>query len=350
LQDICNQDVLIYRFHPHGSKKWSDLSVLKMYTISKENDSVIAIFHDQESFKLDLVPKNCEWFKHITQLTESKYKYTILVHSEKNSQDIANIDCINSIPVYYWSHALIALDWYRYAKIDPSLTFDAVPKIKPFLIYNRAWNGTREYRFKFLELLIQSDQHKYCNVKFSVYGDTNKHYTKHCFKNKNFTVDCKFENYVENNTSESFASADYVLHDYQHSNIEIVLETLFDEKKLHLTEKSLRPIAVGKPFVLASNPGSLEYLRSYGFKTFSPWIDESYDLIEDPVNRLIAIVNIIKQINAMPQHQQHELFLNCQKIANYNREHFFSNNFYQQVVDEYVSNMHHAVNQVKNSI
>ena len=102
------------------------------------------------------------------------------------------------------------------------------------------------------------------------------------------------------------------------------------------------------PFILTATAGSLAYLRSYGFKTFSPWIDERYDLLQDPLERLIAIVKVIEQINTMPQHQQHELFLNCQKIARYNREHFFSNSFYQQVVDEYVTNMCHAVNQVKN--
>lgn len=346
MQDICNQDVLIYRFLPHGSRKWSDLSSLNLFTTEQKNNSVIAVFHDQEPVTSEWIPINCEWLKCKTDTTESKYKHTIFVHSEKNSQDIDNLDSLNAIPVYHWSHAFIALDWYRYAKVDPLINYDAVPRTKPFLIYNRAWSGTREYRLKFLELLIQSNQHRHCNIKFSVY-DNNKHYTKHYFKNKNFKVDCKFENYVEDNTAKSSASADYVLSDYQHSNIEIVLETLFDEKKLHLTEKSLRPIAVGKPFILASSPGSLEYLRSYGFKTFSPWIDESYDLLQDPIERLHAIQKIVEQINAMDQHQQHELFLNCQKTAKYNRERFFSNDFFQLIVNEYVDNMCSAVNQVK---
>jgi hypothetical protein len=61
-----------------------------------------------------------------------------------------------------------------------------------------------------------------------------------------------------------------------------------------------------------------------------------------------SIVKIVEQINAMDQQQQHELFLNCQTIAKYNRERFFSNDFYQHIVNEYVDNMCYAVNQVKN--
>jgi hypothetical protein len=51
-----------------------------------------------------------------------------------------------------------------------------------------------------------------------------------------------------------------------------------------LTEKALRPIACGQPFILAATPGSLQYLRSYGFKTFSGYIDETYDTIQEMQN------------------------------------------------------------------
>jgi hypothetical protein len=69
-----------------------------------------------------------------------------------------------------------------------------------------------------------------------------------------------------------------------------VLETLFDDHRWHLTEKSLRPIACGKPFVLMATPGSLQYLRQYGFKTFDGLIDETYDSIQNPKQRLQAVL------------------------------------------------------------
>ena len=76
-----------------------------------------------------------------------------------------------------------------------------------------------------------------------------------------------------------------------------MLETLFDDDRLQLTEKSLRPIACGQPFILAATHGSLQYLQNYGFKTFNDVFDESYDQIEDPVKRLKAIVALMVQIS-----------------------------------------------------
>jgi hypothetical protein len=92
--------------------------------------------------------------------------------------------------------------------------------------------------------------------------------------------------------------------DYEATDIEVVLETLFDDSRLHLTEKSLRPIAVAQPFILAGTHGSLEYLRSYGFKTFGDVWDESYDLVEDPAERLIQIAELMKYISTWLPHQR----------------------------------------------
>ncbi len=40
----------------------------------------------------------------------------ILLHSEKNSNEIDKYANSGFIPTYYWSHALIARDWFRYAQ------------------------------------------------------------------------------------------------------------------------------------------------------------------------------------------------------------------------------------------
>jgi hypothetical protein len=56
------------------------------------------------------------------------YSLITLSHSEKNSQELELYEQNDFIGVYYWSHALIARDWFRYAKLDPLLTinFDQV--------------------------------------------------------------------------------------------------------------------------------------------------------------------------------------------------------------------------------
>ena len=54
---------------------------------------------------------------------------------------------------------------------------------------------------------------------------------------------------------------------------------------IYITEKILKPIPFFHPFLVFGSPYSLQYFRSIGFKTFSPFIDESYDEILDPKTR-----------------------------------------------------------------
>jgi hypothetical protein len=134
-----------------------------------------------------------------------------------------------------------------------------------------------------------------------------------------------------------------VSHDYNTSAIEVVLETLFDDSRWHLTEKILRPIACGQPWILAATAGSLKYLQEYGFKTFSPYINENYDSIQDPLDRLQAIVDELKRISLLPLDQKNNLLLQLQDIADYNKKKFFSQEFFDLVIDEFKQNLRTAL-------
>jgi hypothetical protein len=75
----------------------------------------------------------------------------------------------------------------------------------------------------------------------------------------------------------------------------IVTETHFDNECFFISEKSYKPIAIGMPFMILGNPGTLQYFREKGYATFSNWIDESYDMdlpLEDRIN--IIVQNLIK--------------------------------------------------------
>ena len=76
------------------------------------------------------------------------------------------------------------------------------------------------------------------------------------------------------------------------SFLHVVSETVWQDK-IHFTEKVFKPIVMHQPFVVLQAPGSLEYLRSYGFKTFGDFWDESYDRIVDPVLRMQAVADIV---------------------------------------------------------
>lgn len=57
-----------------------------------------------------------------------------------------------------------------------------------------------------------------------------------------------------------------------------------------VTEKTFKPIAFQHPFVVAGSPGTLEYLHSLGFETWSNLFDQSYDSIANWQARCRAVV------------------------------------------------------------
>jgi hypothetical protein len=368
LHDVVNHDITIYRFWPHGSKKLEDLTPLYSYVDwSKMMTRPPTIFHDQEplnfcywnlddfarlcvdkhqSNSLYLEDKYIEYQKsrHLKgSIHTSLYDYVLLVHSEKNSSEADIYLQHGFLPVYYWSHAVIAADWFRYAAHDPVLQYNTATFMQDFLIYNRAWSGTREYRLAFADQLIKAGLVEYCRTSFAPV-DSDMHYSQHKFENSNLAItNANLETVLPANTHNSHASADYNNQDYAQTGMEIVLETLFDDSRLHLTEKALRPIACGKPFMLVATTGSLEYLRSYGFETFGDLIDESYDLETDPVARLAAVIQEITRIAAMCPADKIILWNQLHKIAERNKQRFFSAAWQASIVQEYVDNMNQAI-------
>lgn len=88
---------------------------------------------------------------------------------------------------------------------------------------------------------------------------------------------------------------------YLNSLVSVVTETTFyhgegmNEARF-LSEKIFKPIAVGHPFIFVTVPKSLELLREIGYKTFHPYIDESYDDEFDDCERLKKIIKEIEKI------------------------------------------------------
>jgi hypothetical protein len=264
------------------------------------------------------------------------YDKCILLHSEQQSTNVQKYQDSHFIPVYYWAHAVIALDWFRFAK-----HVDITPNKlqKQFLIYNRAWAGTREYRLKFIELLQQHQLTDNCQTSFNpIDPNLDIHYTAHEFKNATFKPVC-IQDTLPTTTASSCSSADFTTEDYANTKFEVVLETLFDDNRIQLTEKILRPIACGHPFILASTPGSLAYLRDYGFKTFDGIIDESYDTELDPITRLNLIVAVMKTITEWTPEEQLVNWRKIKKITNYNKQYFFNEQFFNLIVGELTHNL-----------
>jgi len=361
-EKIHGDSVIIYRFWPHGSKNIDDLTTLTDQNTWIETTMFVGIWcNDQEPLDHDYYSVNLkespfEWPNLLKSLNlrlplknlnyiKNIFEKNLLLHSERRSHNLKKYQDSNElIPVYYWSHAVIARDWFRYAEHE---TFKKDTK-KLFLIYNRAWSGTREYRLRFADLLIENKLSEHCQTTCNAIDpDLTIHYTAHKFKKSWCRPKNILENFLRPTSVVPSSSADFVTTDYNSTEIEVVLETLFDDDRLHLTEKSLRPIACAQPFIIAGTMGSLEYLRSYGFKTFDSVWDESYDLIGDPEKRLKTIVDLMKQIANWDQLTRQHKLSQAQIIADYNRQWFFSQNFFDIVLNELSTNLKLAFEQLE---
>lgn len=368
LQQQIKEDVVIYQFYPPGSRKLSSLRGVRSIPSDDycRNLSAKYIFlHDQEPLDFDLYvnPDKQEvrtafqnnsnfwatWLEQhglldfcITRM--SRYNINIfrdntindrwmLCHSEKNSKEVARYRDQGAVDVYWWSHALISRDWFRFAMVDTSLGQKNHDFQFDFNIYNRAWSGSREYRLKFTELVITKSLVDRSLIRFSP-KDNGIHYQSHVYKNPNFRVTQDLE-ILPINDASSCASADYSSSDYDQISIDVVLETLVDDSRIHLTEKTLRPISCGKPFILVSTPGALDYLRSYGFRTFHDLIDESYDNIQDPLARLDRITDTMREIALMSTPRKNDLYRQMHLIAAENKKLFWSDDFFRKIIDEF---------------
>ena len=391
LADCVNHNLLIYGWALHGSRNLDDFGML-LDTITPEdwqslrstlsaeefksavlrNDHAVMICHDQEPLEFDrysfdnlksVIKRNHEQYSKALLVenlaSDAVVEYcanlglrglanpanhcdrTILLHSEQHSSHVTQFEQQGYVPVYYWSHGMIARDWFRYAEHDPNLKFVPDHIVNDFVIYNRSWSGTREYRLCFTEQIIKNGLRQHCKMSFSPWDGVL--YYQHSFINPEFQlVNYDLHNFFSANLHTANASADYCGTDYASSGVEVVLETLFDDTRWHLTEKALRPIACGRPFLLMASPGSLQYLRQYGFKTFAGLLDESYDTIQNPRQRLQAVIKEMSRISALSQQEKIQLFSRLNHIAEQNKHHFF-NRFFDQVQQEYVTNMSQAI-------
>lgn len=111
-----------------------------------------------------------------------------------------------------------------------------------------------------------------------------------------FNSDVVLDTYVSVVSEASFADAD---------------QTCF------LSEKTFKSIACEHPFIVFGNRDSLRYLKEFGYKTFHPFIDETYDTLPT-WERLNAIAKELQRIDAIED--KLEWFAGMEDILKHNRK------------------------------
>jgi len=227
-----------------------------------------------------------------------------------------NIEYYKSLPFDFLPNNLwlsnTAIQSYTRHTIDRKIEINT--KLKKFLSMN---GEPRTHRRLAINWLIKNDL-----LKESFYSFNASSLEGH--SNKNNILLRKYDSIIDSSTDDNlktlFLSKQHNnLNDYDrikkediyyfdNSYFSLVQETFYDNllnfstgdipfyECIFITEKTYRPIYFKHPFIVLGVSGTLAGLKQYGFKTFSPYFDESYDDIADPVLRLQTALNEVKRL------------------------------------------------------
>jgi len=214
---------------------------------------------------------------------------------------------------------------------------------KKFSIFSRNFN---EWRFRLFAELIKRDllsEFKYTFSNVYPYHTIPKIVDKTTIKNMSIRLgydNPKILSWIDNmpyQFKESSVMDKWTKFSYfyiMNSDIHIVVESHFDpflnDQKAKFeyspdyfspafpTEKIYKALLSERPIIVFSTPYFLKELKQLGYKTFSPYIDESYDDIKNESDRLQAIVNEIERINNLDSESYKTLIDHCNIIAKEN--------------------------------
>lgn len=131
---------------------------------------------------------------------------------------------------------------------------------------------------------------------------------------------------------------------YNNAYFYICTETYTEGPYKSVTEKICKPMGNYMPFVFSSFPGALALLRDMGFKTFHPWIDESYDQEINGHKRVAMIVEEIKKLCSMSKQQLHDWYWSLEDILVHNREHLLEFYKLDKITHDLIQYLYNRVN------
>ena len=107
---------------------------------------------------------------------------------------------------------------------------------------------------------------------------------------------------------------------YNKFDIELVCESYTLGQTFFPTEKTARPIAGTRPWLIYAAPGHIQQLKRMGFRSFDSLWDESYDQLEGPA-RWSAMKTVIQRLVDLDTTALNDVLLQAHEIALYNHLH-----------------------------
>jgi hypothetical protein len=259
-----------------------------------------------------------------------------LCTSERDSENVEYVcDKYHWKPLYYFFHGWAALDWYRgYDKTFLIKPWKDRTITKTFIAPNRIIAGERQHRLEVLYHIFKNellDNHISCpdvcpaeNISiYEAIKPLTQKYPDAETVFANAPLPLSFRGETDHPMHSCWLS---LFNECADSLLYLVTETVATGRRHHITEKTFKPIAMGMPFIIVGTQGSLEYLRSYGFRTFEGIWDESYDLEEDDV-RITRISSLLRSLDELTVEAKQDLFDQAQEVIEHNWNHFYNGDF-----------------------
>jgi len=314
------------------------LDIQVSHSANSVKSSFINIFAANEpNFSYDKIPQ--------LRTARGSKKKLILISDYNNDYKQTFEGCGSFETVYFFFQGYLALRWYRnYRHYKPFDTFEY-----KYNSSSRIIEGMRDYRLYLSSILPDphtnqvscSDICPFSNKTIDEILDN-----QYCFLNEHQKASVRKASFpyrydhLDNPIPNTSFEIDWVTQ--SKSFLHVVNETVFYEKFNHLTEKIFKPIALQRPFVLTSTPGSLAYLKRYGFQSFDKWWDESYDLELNPRRRLDMIAEVVKYVNSLSMDDLHTMYHDMKPILEHNNNLFYGE-FEDSILQELIVNYQRAV-------
>lgn len=237
---------------------------------------------------------------------------------------------------YYFYHGWACQDWFR--GYDKTFLIPRARDRNPtqtFMSPNRIIGGKRDHRVLFIYHLYKNQlTHNWVSAskicpyeKTDISSIASKYYNR--YPDISQVLSSADLPLLYPNESEPLMTSCWLTNQdqAQDSLVYVPTETVYFGRRLHITEKTFKAIALEMPFVLVAPAGSLEYMRRYGFKTFGSIFDETYDEETDDYLRLEKVVRLLKDLDNLSQAERHSIHRACLPVVEHNYNHFYRTGF-----------------------
>ena len=233
------------------------------------------------------------------------------------------------------------------AKLQNSLNLSGLKtyKIHPEINFKNfvcSFNGSAHVSRRLLVSILQKFEYfnpEYCSKNFAYTSDildgnvldyTNNQHSVY----RKFFISDNSEEFFQKTHSFGYVSLNYHKNIYDLEEkitqcfLHIVSETMATSYQPFVTEKFLYSVVTRGLFLAYAQPGWHDHVETYyGFKKYIKLFDYRFDVMQNPVERLIELMCMISKFSKLSTHEWHDLYLIEQDAIEYNYDHYFSGNY-----------------------